>query len=93
MQISKTIFKQYTRCPRVCALDDLYMKRLNSQASIFGSDDQDDLIELLYTMFEEETGDDLIDVVDKQMEALLPYYNELEQHAMEIAQRKFGARV
>lgn len=93
MQISKTIFKQYTRCPRVCALDDLYMKRLNSQASIFGSDDQDDLIELLYTMFDEESGDDLIDVVDKQMEALLPYYNELEQHAMEIAQRKFGGSI
>ena len=47
MNISKTLFKQYTRCPRVASLDDLYKKRLASGASIFGDDDQDDLIELL----------------------------------------------
>ncbi|MFA7126245.1 MAG: hypothetical protein WC182_01615, partial [Bacilli bacterium] len=89
MNISKTLFKQYTRCPRVASLDDLYKKRLASGASIFGDDDQDDLIELLYTMFDEESGDDLIEVIDKQMEALLPYYNKLEEEAMKIAEKTF----
>ncbi len=93
MKLSKTLFKQYSRCSRVSALDDLYKKRLKTSASIFGDDEQDDFIELLYTMFDEETGDDLIEVIDKQMEALLPYYNKLEEEAMKIATDVFGGPI
>lgn len=94
MRISKTIFKQYARCPRVCALDDIYKKKLQTNASIFGEHDETEkLIELLGTMFDVESGDDLIDVVDPQLDALLYYYNLLEKHAMEIAQRHFGKNI
>ena len=33
MLISKTMFKEYTRCPRVCALDNLYQQKYNSKIS------------------------------------------------------------
>lgn len=94
MKISKTIFKEYTRCPRVCALDDIYKKRMFSNASIFGDDDKkSDIIDLLQTMFDVDTGDDLIEIPDPQLDALLPYYNQLEQYAMEIAKKKFGSNI
>ena len=93
MKISKTLFKQYTRCPHVCALDDLYKKRLQSDVSIFGSADEDDLIDLLSTMFDEDTGDDLIETVDPQMESLLPYFTKLEEIAMETAEALFKGKI
>jgi|SRR5690554_2431488 len=93
MRISKTMFKEYTRCPRVCALDDLYMKRLQTSVSLYNDEDKFDIIELLGSMFDVETGDDLIDVTSPQLEALLPYYNQLEIHAMEVAEKKFGKNI
>ena len=92
MLISKTIFKEYTRCPRVAALDSLYMQKLQTKASLF-SDDKADYLELLSSMFDVETGDDLIDQVDPQYEALLPFYNQLEAHAMAVAKAKFGPNI
>ena len=93
MKISKTLFKQYTRCPRVNALDDIYKKKLGTDASIFGDDEQDNLVELLQTMFDEDSGEDLVNVADPQMQALLPYYNKLEEYAMQIAAKKFGDNI
>lgn len=87
MLISKTIFKEYSRCPRVCALDDIYKNKLNS--SIFDGD-YDKLSEMLGSMFDLETGDNLVDVVNPQLDALLPYYNLLEEYAIKIAKEKFG---
>jgi hypothetical protein len=70
------------------------MKRLNTRASIFGDDDDKaDFIELLSSMFDLETGDDLVDVVNPQLEALLPYYNKLEKYAMEVATKRFGSNI
>ena len=93
MKISKTLFKQYTRCPRVNALDDIYKKKLGTDASIFGDDEQDNLVELLQTMFDEDSGEDLVNVADPQMQALLPYYNKLEEYAMQVASRGFGGNI
>lgn len=94
MKISKTIFKEYTRCSRVCALDDLYKKRLGTDASIYGVDDEkSEFIELLGSMFDSESGEDLIDVIDPQLQALLPYYNSLEAYAMQVATKKFGSNI
>lgn len=92
MLISKTVFKEYTRCPRVAALDSLYMKKLQTEASIF-SDDKADYIELLSSMFDVVTGDDLVDQIDPQYEALLPFYNQLEAYAMQVAKAKFGNNI
>lgn len=93
MRISKTMFKEYTRCPRVCALDDIYMKKLNTHVSPFANDEYFDILETLHLMFDEETGEDLIDITDPQHEALLPYYQQLEDYAMEVAKRKFGNNI
>lgn len=90
MKISKTLFKQYTRCPRVSALDDIYKKKLGTDVSIFGEDQKDNIIELLHSMYDSDTGDDLVNIPDPQMEALLPYYNKLEEYAMKIAVKQFG---
>lgn len=90
MKISKSIFKQYTRCNRFAALDDLYYHKLGLDKSKFTDDEKEELIELLGTMFDSESGDDFIDVVDVQMQALLPYYNALESYAMKIAEEKYG---
>lgn len=93
MKISKTLFKQYTRCPRVCALDDIYKKKLGTDASIFGDDEKDNIVELLHSMFDSDTGDDLVNIPDAQMQALLPYYNKLEEHAMAVASEYFGGNI
>ena len=94
MKISKTLFKQYTRCPRVSGLDDIYKRKGETNASIFGEDDsKDNLIELLSTMFDSDTGDDLVNIPNAQMQALLPYYNKLEEYAMQIAAKKFGDNI
>lgn len=86
MLISKTIFKEYTRCARICALDELYKKKI---IALPFAKDNDLAIELLDSMFNEE-GDDLIDINGEEIEALLPYYNKYEKHAIEIAERIIG---
>ena len=93
MNISKTLFKEYTRCPRVCALDDLYMRKTNTKVSVFLDDEKAEAIETLHEMFDIETGDDLIHPVDEQVNILLPYYNALEIYAMDIASKLFGKNI
>lgn len=92
MLISKTVFKEYTRCPRVCALDNLYMKKLHTDASLF-SDDKADFLDLLASMFDVDTGEDLLTEVDPQYEALISYYHQLENEAMRIAEKMFGEKI
>ena len=92
MLISKTIFKEYTRCPRVCALDDIYIKKTQTNTSIF-SDDYETFYDILGSMFDLETGENNIDIVNPQLEALLPYYNSFEEYAMKIAKSKFGENI
>lgn len=92
MLISKTIFKEYSRCPRVCALDDIYIKKNQTSTSIY-NDDFETFYDLLGSMFDLETGDNFIDVVNPQLEALLPYYTSFEEHAIKIARKKFGENI
>lgn len=90
MLISKTLFKEYTRCPRVCALDNLYMKKLGTDVSFFSDDEKAEAYETLLEMFDQENGDDLIHPDDEQVKILLPYYNAFEDYAMNIAEKIFG---
>ena len=90
MLISKTIFKEYSRCPRVAALDDVYRNKLNS--SLFDGD-YERLYDILGSMFDLDSGENLVDVVNPQLEALLPYYNKLEEYAIRIAKEKFGDNI
>ena len=90
MKISKTMFKEYTRCARVCALDDIYMKKLDTNVSPFADDDFFDVVEILHSMFDGDTGDDLVKPLDPTHEVLLPFYQKIESYAMNIAEKIFG---
>jgi len=92
MLISKTMFKEYTRCPRVCALDNLYQQKYNSKISFFNDEKAEMISSLLSQMFTEE-GDDLIFEIDKKQEALLEYYKDVEKYAIEFVSKKLNIPV
>ena len=56
MDISKTAFKEYTRCPRIFPLEQLYLFRLNSDIRLFDDEEKTEAREILRLMFDEETG-------------------------------------
>lgn len=88
MKISKTLFKEYTRCEYVPILDQIYKLKLMSSCL-----DDERKEEILSSMFDEETGDDLIEKDRTQLDIMLPYYQMVEQHAMEIATKKFDNNI
>ena len=80
MAITKTKFIQYRRCPRYIALEDLKKDTLLSYmdySSYLEDEKDEELQELLSTMVD-ETGQDLLNVLDEQLEVMLPYYREVE---------------
>lgn len=89
MLISKTMFKEYARCPRVSAMDDLYKQKMNSSISLFNDEKSGRMLEILGNMFN-ENGDDLIYQESNQTTALLEYYDNVEKYAMEFASQKFS---
>ncbi|MGD9605340.1 MAG: DUF2779 domain-containing protein [Bacilli bacterium] len=90
MEISKTAFKEYTRCPRVFPLEQMYLFRLNSDVTLFNDERQTKAREILAKMFDDETGDDLLAVTNDQIEVMLPYYQAVERLALEIATNTFN---
>lgn len=90
MKISKTAFKEFTRCPRVQALEDIYRKKMNSSTIIFNDDNYEKKLEILGGMFDEDSGEDLLEETNPQLEAMMEYYKNVEKYAIEIANRTFG---
>ncbi|MGD9886428.1 MAG: DUF2779 domain-containing protein [Bacilli bacterium] len=90
MDISKTAFKEYTRCPRVFPLEQMYLFRLQSDVNLFDDEKQNKAREILSKMFDDETGEDLLAIVNDQIEVMLPYYQEVESTALKIASETFG---
>ena len=89
MKISKTAFKEFCRCPRVYPLDEIYRKKMKSTVSFFNDEDYEKKIEILGNMFDVESGEDLLEENNPQLEAMLKYYNDVEKYAVEIANRLF----
>lgn len=85
MKISKTMFKEFSRCDRVYHLDELYKKQ--GFSSKFDIDDEE-IRDILNLMFDED-GEDLIDDSVK-VDAMMEYYNQVELVAMDIAREKFA---
>jgi len=83
MKISKTLFKEYTKCKVFYTLDEIYYKKKN--ASI----DEEEAINILEKMFDDE-GEDLVRVTDKQLELMQNYYKEVERVALKEASLKFN---
>ena len=84
MKISKTGFTNIIRCNRYGALEEIYRKK--GQALVTFSEDMDDLMtsenksktETLLSDMYDENDDDLIQKEDIQLNAMMPYYNEIE---------------
>ena len=89
MKISKTAFKEYSRCPRVYSLEKIYYR----EASIFNNDENERVYEILQNMFDDEDGEDLLVKEDPQLEAMLPYYSEVERWALIYASHQFGIEI
>ncbi|MDD3170775.1 MAG: DUF2779 domain-containing protein [Bacilli bacterium] len=85
MNISKTQFKKYTKCHRYYPLDQIYLKKLDSE---IGDYEEDDIIDILSSMFDFETGDELFKV-DAQTEAMLDFYKDVEREAIIQANKTF----
>ncbi len=87
MKISKTAFKEYARCNRIYPLERLYLQKLDTNLSYFDEESARDLLE---TMFDIDTGEDLIYQEDEQIQELMKYYEEVERLTIDIASRKLN---
>ncbi len=80
MAVTKTDFINYTRCKRYVNLENIRKDKLNSHLSIeeYKSIEYDEKIdELLSCMFDDEDND-LTVKENKQLEAMMDYYKEVE---------------
>lgn len=95
MAITKTDFINYTRCKRYASLEEIREDKLSSDMSLeeyLKEEENEKYSELLLSMFEEtEEGDiDRTIKVDKQLEAMMDYYKEVEINAGLLVEKIFG---
>jgi len=93
--ITKTNFINFTRCKRYAALEELHNDKITSNMTIdeyIKEEEKDKYKELLFGMFEssEDEDIDLTVKVDKQLEAMMEYYKEVEVTAGLEVERIFG---
>ena len=99
MAISKTNFINYTKCPRYASLEEIKKERLDADISYKDYKEQelqDNLNEIVGSMYEvnEETEEEtnLVDKVNRQLEAMLDYYKIVELEAGRISEKTFGGK-
>jgi len=99
MAITKTNFINFTRCPRYAGLEEVKKDKLEADISLDKYKEEEyteQLKELADGMFEvnEETGEetDLVDKVDRQLEAMMDYYKVVETEAGRISEKTFGGK-
>lgn len=97
MAISKTDFINYSRCPRYIVLDKIKKDKLDAEIDIseYKKQEKDSLIEeLLGSMYDfEDDGEvDLIDVPNRQLEAMMDYYKQVELEAGRLTEKYFGGK-
>ncbi|NLV90723.1 MAG: hypothetical protein GX032_04575, partial [Tenericutes bacterium] len=96
MAITKTKFINYSRCPRYVALDEVKKERLNADISYSDYLEEEidikkfELISQMIDIDDEGNEEDLIDIVDEQLEIMLPYYKKIEQLAGKKVEDLFG---
>lgn len=78
MDISKTLFKEYSKCEKVFSLDQIHKQKLSAKYK------DEKVVEILDVMFD-ELGEDLINIDDPQLEVMLPYYQKVEEIAIKEA--------
>lgn len=90
MKISKTAFKEYAKCNRIYPLENIYLKKLDSNISYF---DEENIYEILGLMFDKDTGEDFIIKDEKSLEEMLKYYQDVEKYAVNIASKVFDGEI
>ena len=98
MAVSKTDFINYSRCVRYIALDKIKKEKLDADISIseYKKQEEDGYIsEMLGSMY--DVGDngeeiDLVDVQNKQLEAMMDYYKQVELEAGRLTEKYFGGK-
>ena len=96
MAVTKTDFINYTRCSRYVALEEVRHEKLDADISYDDykkQEEQDILKELLSGMYEDETYEvDTTIKVNKQMQAMMPYYKQVEMEAGRLTNEYFGGK-
>ena len=99
MAITKTDFINYTRCRRYPALENIRKEKLESDLTVeeyLKEENKEKLREIMGMLFEadEETGEevDLTKKVDKQLNAMMDYYKEIEVLAALEVEKTFGGK-
>lgn len=98
MAITKTDFIEYSRCPRFAALEKVNKDRLNADVTYEEYKEKEyrlALEELLVSMYETEEDGELvnkIDVKNRQLEAMMDYYKQVEIEAGRIVKNMFPGK-
>lgn len=98
MAITKTDFLEFSRCKRYVALEKVSKERLEADISYKDykqKEYRESLEELLYSMYESDENGILIDKVNqknKQLEAMLDYYKQVEEEAGRIAKKMWNGK-
>lgn len=94
MAITKTNFINYTRCRRYLALDDLRKDKLLSgisYADYKAEELEEEKKEMLSSLYEDDENylNDVTKDLNPQMEAMMPYYKNVEIEAGKITEKYF----
>lgn len=96
MAITKTNFINYSRCPRYAALEEIKSEKLDADITYkeYKKEEEGECLkEILGSIFEDDTYEvDLTSKVNKQMEAMMPYYKMVEIEAGRITKKFFGGK-
>lgn len=96
MAITKTNFINYSRCPRYAALEEIKSEKLDADITYkeYKKEEEGECLkEILGSIFEDDTYEvDLTNKVNKQMEAMMPYYKMVEIEAGRITKKYFGGK-
>ncbi len=96
MAVTKTDFINFTRCRRYVALEEIRKEKLDADISYEEykhQEEQDILKELLAGMFEDENYEiDTTIKVNKQMQAMMPYYKQVEMEAGRLTNKYFHGK-
>ena len=97
MAVSKTDFINYSRCVRYAVLDKVKKEKFDADISIsdYKNQEKDELIEELLGGMYEYDGDEEIDLIDqpnRQLEAMMDYYKQVELEAGRLTNQYFGGK-
>jgi len=97
MAISKTDFINYSRCNRYIFLDKVKKEKYDADVSIeeYKNQEKSEMIEeMLGSMydFDGEEEVDLIDVPNRQLEAMMDYYKQVELEAGRLTKKYFKGK-